>query len=131
MNRFCQRCRTWRLVDWRSPGSATHCAPCSEELAAGRPTDAEVSRRARAKQSRARRLYQFKRSLCCRSCGEDDPDCLDCYRTAADTRTSRLVKARLDRPLTREELEACVVLCANCARKERKLHRDDVVSSKR
>jgi len=67
-------------------------------------------------------LYEYKRDECeCARCGEDDPACLDFHHVDEDEKewdVSRRVNRGHSVENVRTEIERCVVLCANCHRRE-------------
>lgn len=80
-------------------------------------------------QRRQEFLRSYKADKGCFDCGESDPIVLDLHHEDADSKhpalkgnARRIVTMRLSDLLT--EIEKCVVLCANCHRREehRRLH---------
>jgi hypothetical protein len=66
-------------------------------------------------------LREYKGECSCHRCGEDHPACLDFHhvdRSEKDRSVSRMVADGFARDRIREEIDECVVLCANCHRKE-------------
>lgn len=65
---------------------------------------------------------EFKQSLACVRCGEREPFCLEFHHTdpsQKDFDVSTAVRGLSQKRLM-EEIEKCLVLCANCHRKEHK-----------
>ncbi len=63
---------------------------------------------------------QFRSSLSCINCPEDDETCLDFHHVNEDEKTENISKILRSRTSIRrviDELEKCVCLCANCHRK--------------
>ncbi len=63
----------------------------------------------------------YKQSLFCSKCGENDPRCLDFHhldRAQKDVEVAQLVTEGYSIDRIMREIEKCVILCANCHRKE-------------
>jgi hypothetical protein len=89
-----------------------------------RNTERTLQRRARLRSWANER----KREEGCRSCGEDDPGCLDFHhRTAAEKRMAltEMITHGYGRETLRAEIAKCDVLCANCHRIEHAGPQDD------
>lgn len=69
-------------------------------------------------------VNETKTGTGCERCGEDHPACLDYHHIHGekDRGVSKMAKDGVGKERIREEMEKCVVLCANCHRKE---HWDD------
>ncbi|RNJ25276.1 homing endonuclease associated repeat-containing protein [Halosegnis longus] len=67
-------------------------------------------------------LAEYKREHCqCERCGESDPACLDFHHPDGVEKrdgVARMVNRAFSKASIREEIEKCIVLCANCHRKE-------------
>lgn len=65
-------------------------------------------------------LRAYKATLKCERCPESTPICLDFHHAgdAKDTEVSRLVRSGVSRERIMAEIAKCIVLCANCHRKE-------------
>lgn len=67
-------------------------------------------------------LYEYKRDECeCARCGESDPACLDFHHVDEDEKewdVSRRANRGHSIENIRTEIEKCMVLCANCHRRE-------------
>lgn len=83
--------------------------------------------RQKGKKKRRRRelrewLTEYKRESCqCERCGEDHPACLDFHHPDGVEKrdgVARMVNRAFSKTSIREEIRKCVVLCANCHRKE-------------
>ena len=65
-------------------------------------------------------LKEYKLSLCCLSCGETHPACLEFHHI--NPQEKKFTIGRLERRVSlkslQEEIAKCRVLCANCHRKE-------------
>lgn len=73
------------------------------------------------RKARLRRwLYEYKRDECeCVRCGETHPACLDFHHVEEKTMDiSRMVNHGFSKESIRQEMDACVIICANCHRKE-------------
>lgn len=84
--------------------------------------DQSRARKERRRRELKRLLYESKRDECeCSRCGEDDPACLGFHRvdgTGKEFGVSRRVARGHSVENVREEIDRCVVLCANCHRRE-------------
>ncbi|KAB7515287.1 homing endonuclease associated repeat-containing protein [Halosegnis rubeus] len=83
--------------------------------------------RQQGKKKRRRRelrawLTEYKREHCrCERCGEPHPACLDFHHPEGVEKrdgVARMVNRAFSKPSIREEIRKCIVLCANCHRKE-------------
>jgi hypothetical protein len=66
-------------------------------------------------------LREYKAECSCRRCSEDHPACLDFHnvdRSEKDRSVSRMLADGFARDRIREEIDECMLLCANCHRKE-------------
>ena len=86
---------------------------------------AEKQRIAKRKKTIREWITQYKENLSCQKCGEDSAICLDFHHKDGQAKDFTLARARswgwsIDR--IRKEIEKCVVLCANCHRKEHALN---------
>lgn len=64
-------------------------------------------------------LKEFKKGLKCERCGENHIACLDFHHVDKNTKegaVSQLANSGLNKLL--KEIDKCIVLCANCHRKE-------------
>jgi len=63
---------------------------------------------------------QYKRNFECEKCGETHPACLDFHHTGEKkSGVAELVSRKnTSKKRIKEEIEKCIVLCANCHRKE-------------
>lgn len=81
-----------------------------------------IASRERRRQQRKRWFYEYKRDECgCAECGETHPAALDFHHTARerkDGNISQLVARGRPKEQIKSEMDKCVVLCANCHRKE-------------
>ena len=63
---------------------------------------------------------EYKSSLKCSKCDENHPSCLDFHHIDKSTKkydVSEMIHGTYSRKLIIEEIEKCVILCANCHRK--------------
>ena len=66
-------------------------------------------------------LIEYKKTLKCEECGEDDHICLDFHHTNPDEKdmnVSALVYGSMNKQKIMNEISKCSVLCSNCHRKE-------------
>ena len=74
---------------------------------------------------------QYKATLVCFHCGEDEADCIDLHHVISTHKTGRSdspanwvwVNSRSKERILRDIAEFCVPLCANCHRKVHSMHR--------
>lgn len=59
----------------------------------------------------------FKNTLKCEKCGENDGSCLDFHHVDPDKKLDVVSKLRMFKAKLKEELKKCIVLCSNCHRK--------------
>lgn len=91
------------------------CANCHRREHYDWPETETADRRARLRSW----LYEQKRASGCTRCGETDPRCLVCHHDGEKEATiAELVSSGRPKTEIADELERCVVLCANCHRKE-------------
>ena len=63
---------------------------------------------------------EYKRNFKCEKCGEEHPACLDFHHTSKKKAgvTELVSRKNTSKKRIKEEIEKCMVLCANCHRKE-------------
>jgi hypothetical protein len=73
---------------------------------------------------------EYKATLVCFHCGEDEPDCIDLHHVITDRRTVKrdssaawATDGRSKARILRDMYETCVPLCSNCHRKVHSMHR--------
>lgn len=71
-------------------------------------------------------FQEFKSTLKCAHCGESEPVCLDFHHLDPSTKETNLSKgiSSLSFKKLMDEIKKCIVLCANCHRKEHKRLKD-------
>ena len=71
------------------------------------------------RQRKKKWLRTIKAERGCTNCDEDDARCLDFHHTGTKSATlSNMAGNDASKERMREEMEECVVMCANCHRKE-------------
>lgn len=71
-------------------------------------------------------IWEHKHAHGCSNCDEDHPACLDFHHTNPDEKRFRVSQyGRYSLDLVKEEIEKCILLCANCHRKEHARNSDD------
>ncbi|WP_226004854.1 homing endonuclease associated repeat-containing protein [Natrinema salinisoli] len=85
-----------------------------------------ICRKDRRRNRLRKRLRTYKDEQCeCRRCDEDRPPCLDFHHPGQkESNISKMVNNGYSWNSIREEIDHCIVLCANCHRLE---HHDSVV----
>jgi hypothetical protein len=63
---------------------------------------------------------EFKSTCFCSECGENNPACLDFHHVDPTTKKNLISQIWTCSKVLQEELEKCIVLCANCHRKHHK-----------
>lgn len=65
-------------------------------------------------------LQEYKKTLKCERCTENHPACLDFHHVAGkkDIEISKIVNCGRSIESIKKEMAKCIVLCANCHRKE-------------
>lgn len=66
-------------------------------------------------------VYEYKHERGCTRCDEDDPRCLDFYHLNEDEKemaVGKMVSFGYSKERIEREIKKCLVLCANCHRKE-------------
>jgi hypothetical protein len=90
---------------------------------------AHNNERTRKRRARLRAwVNERKREAGCQDCGVDDPAVLDFHHTDPTAKTMAIVDMvthGYGRESLRDEMEDCVVLCANCHRREHGQRRED------
>jgi hypothetical protein len=84
--------------------------------------DTSRARKERRRRRLCRWVYEYKRDECqCVRCGEEHPGCLEFHHTNEDEKefsVSRRANRGHSLENIRAEIDRCIVLCANCHRKE-------------
>lgn len=75
-------------------------------------------------ENRAKRFLDYKSTLKCLTCGENDPICLDFHHEGNEKAEGGVARLATHSSWNKvmEEVNKCVVLCSNCHRKK---HRDE------
>lgn len=133
MTKTCPRCTTEKpraefgANSARSDGLQTYCKDCtnaynSQYYATNEKLRLRTKDKNRKTYARNREyIFQFLSTRSCVDCGEDDPivlefDHVDPSNKAADI--SNLVRHRVSLAKLQEEIDKCVVRCANCHRRK-------------
>lgn len=108
-------------------GLSSYCKPCNSANARAnyRKKDSiQSAQKLRAASNRSKiqdRVNQLKSSLGCSTCPENDFRCLDFHHIDPETKlasVSNLVVRKFSAEKIDEEIKKCIVLCANCHRKQ-------------
>ena len=107
-----------------SDGKNFRCRLCWKSIRSERYTkrrDQEIARiQERAKNLREY-MKEYKSSLQCIRCGENHPACLDFHHVDSTTKSvnpSEMAGRGWSKERMQQEFDKCIVLCANCHRKE-------------
>lgn len=108
-------------------GLSSYCKECNSANAriAYRNKDSiKIAQKSRASTNRIRiqsQINEIKSSLGCSKCPEKDYRCLDFHHVDASIKiasVSNLVLRKCSMDKIKDEISKCIVLCANCHRKE-------------
>jgi hypothetical protein len=124
--KLCTRCNTEKSVDLfykqarSKDGLQRFCKPCANEF-----TKASEKKnhgkyydiRKKSQDSFRREVKEFKAAKGCAHCEETDPICLELHHTDPTVKDLH-PSAAGGRKMFYKEAEKCIVLCANCHRKE-------------
>lgn len=98
------------------------CANCHRKRHDRRPTVVTSDRKPRTKRERQQSwAYAYRRERGCQRCTENDPVCLQFHHPDPERKSGSigdLIADSADTDEVRTEAEQCVVLCANCHRRE-------------
>lgn len=86
-----------------------------------RPPGYHLTRNKAYRAEKKRKLDEIKATAGCAHCPETDPVCLDFHHIDPTTKKatiSRLYAGTWGWPVIEAEIAKCIVLCANCHRKE-------------
>jgi hypothetical protein len=110
---------------WREHNAAPAGIEAVDEIAgSGRVTEADVPTSEELDLVKAERLrtwtYAYQRDRGCRDCDESDPRCLQFHHVTDEKRASvgEMISNSWPTEDVVQEVEKCVVLCANCHRRE-------------
>lgn len=103
----------------------SYCKPCAaivqkEHYHASEARRASVKRRrANVKLANKKFINRYKAFCGCQHCGEKDPVVLDLHHTDPEVKESTLAALiGCSREAIKLEIRKCIVLCANCHRRE-------------
>lgn len=128
--KVCSRCKKEKPIDafaWKNKSKGTrnyHCKECQslyfyEHYRANKKY--YIDKAQEYKEDNREWFREFKKTLKCEVCGESDPCCLDFHHIDGDIKEyniSRMVSKGMSEEVIRKEISKCVILCANCHRKE-------------
>lgn len=86
-----------------------------------RNKESEMTRIKKRKKEIKKWFKEYKKSLKCNRCPENDPRCLDFHHKNGNEKKddiSKMVHGGLSIKIIIAEIKKCEVLCANCHRKE-------------
>ncbi len=121
----CNKCHTEKdLSEFAShptQGTQSNCKVCQRLISAEwyqNNKNKQIANATRNNKKYRRRIFEYKESLSCESCGEEETVCLDFHHKNPDEKEFSICNyngAGWDRVLL--EIQKCHVLCANCHRK--------------
>ena len=89
-----------------------------------RNSDRENKKRYEKRKENLQWLAEQKKNLSCIRCGENHPACLEFHHTGVKRKEVSLMAARKwSRENILQEIARCIVLCANCHRREHGIQR--------
>ncbi len=124
--KLCMRCNTEKPVDLfykqarSKDGLQRFCKSCANEFskASEKKNHSKYFEiRKKSKDKFRSEVKEFKAAKGCQHCGESDPICLELHHTDPTVKDLNPSNAG-GRKLFYEEADKCIVLCANCHRKE-------------
>lgn len=81
----------------------------------------EIERTTKRKNELKKWLSDYKNTLNCSTCGENDKRCLEFHHKRKDKKSFQISEAIVRKGYSKEkimkEAEKCIILCANCHRK--------------
>jgi len=128
MKKICTGCETekdlseFRRDSARKDGRQSSCAVCARDRIKSAYTmkykDKNKVRTAERRKKRVEFLAEYKKSISCIRCGENEPCCLDFHHKDPNEKEFTIAGGINKKPeVMLKELDKCVVLCANCHRK--------------
>ena len=124
--KYCTTCETdkpiseFRPSKTKKDGLQSKCIPC-DKLYAKQYYEKNkarcVDRTRRNTKLFAAKFQKYKDDLCCVKCGEDENICLDFHHIDDKDHSIAKLAIQGNWDLLMEEIEKCIVLCANCHRK--------------
>jgi hypothetical protein len=127
--KYCPKCESnkplvaFRKNERKKDGLQSICAECGKSYNRkwyDRNQSDVVARNSRNRKDKVAWLKELKRNKRCVRCDESNPACLDFHHTNPDEKTldiSIAVRSWSTKRLM-SEIDKCIVLCANCHRKE-------------
>lgn len=76
-----------------------------------------ISKNRKRRQVTSEWLREYKQTLICERCSESHPACLDFHHIDPKQKQD-VIKLRRSISSLKKEIQKCIVLCANCHRKE-------------
>lgn len=127
--KICSRCKKEKELKFfnknktKEDGYQTFCKSCQSEY---QKVYYVLDRKGQLKRVRQRKIKlttwfkEYKKTLKCTRCPENHPACLDFHHPAGDKKfnTGQMARNGYSKKKVLEEVSKCVVLCANCHRKE-------------
>lgn len=127
--KICTTCKTEKSIDdflWKNKSKNlkhSSCRECYKDIRKrtyDKNSQYYKDKNVRRRTEHAKKYEQYKNSLSCLVCGENEPSCLD-FHHLDDSKKDFSVATRKystgNFEVTKNEMEKCVVLCANCHRK--------------
>jgi transcription elongation factor Elf1 len=130
MNKYCKKCNTEKSKNQFSYKSKTRgilqsvCKDCQNKYTKQHykeKTSYYVERQKRRRKKIKQEFIEFKKTLKCSRCSEDDFVCLDFHHIDPSQKEISIATAihnSLSMEKIKQEVDKCIVLCSNCHRKE-------------
>jgi transcription elongation factor Elf1 len=128
-NKICSKCKTEKSFDsflWKNKSKNLKHSVCSECYKEIRKKSYDTNAQYYKDKSRRRRkdhanqYEEYKKYLSCLVCGESESSCLDFHHLDGSRKDFSVATRKYSTgnfEVTKNEIEKCVVLCANCHRK--------------
>ena len=130
MSKICTKCNTEKALDNFSFKSKAKgilqsiCKECQNNYTKKHfkdNTEYYVDKQRKRRKKVKEEFIEFKKTLKCSRCEEDDFVCLDFHHldpTQKDVSIAKAIHQTLAFEKLQKELDKCIVLCSNCHRKE-------------
>ena len=124
--KFCNTCQTSKPDDQfskKGKGLQSRCKACHTNYLKEHYNNNKIYYKDKAsisRQGKRQWMRDFKATLACSACGENDPCCLDFHHTNGEEKeflVSGMAGHGVSKDKILKEIAKCVVLCANCHRK--------------
>lgn len=106
----------------KKDGLQVYCRSCKKKIDARHYEENKKAQQNRNKINRDKfkdEISEYKKSLGCKFCNENDSCCLDFHHIDSDLKEDNVstMRGKIGKEKVWEEIKKCVVVCANCHRK--------------